>query len=347
MLAHQPDNGNASAIDLEAAMHEAEQLSSLIGEIYDAALDPTQWRHVIGKAGRFVGCMPALPAKDSTSPGSNVTYLDDGVSQLYRQLDASADLAIAICPQRDADDGTRRRMHAVVPHLRRAMQLGRMVDLKTSEAATFADTLDGLSAGIGLIDADGGIVHANASFRALLATGDALSDVGGRLIAADAAADQALRDAFAAAGRGSAATSGRGMALPLMAGDGGIHVAHLLPLTCGTRRPAGMASAAVAALIVHKTELPPLSHPEMLARHYRLTATELRVLLAIVDVGGVPDVAAKLGIAYSTAKTHLSNLFEKTGTRRQADLVKIVAGFATPFVDAARREITQPVDLQG
>ena len=54
---------------------------------------------------------------------------------------------------------------------------------------------------------------------------------------------------------------------------------------------------------------------------YRLTPTELRVLLAIVDIGGVPEVAAALGVAVTTVKTHLGRLFEKTGVARQADLV--------------------------
>jgi DNA-binding CsgD family transcriptional regulator len=34
-------------------------------------------------------------------------------------------------------------------------------------------------------------------------------------------------------------------------------------------------------------------------------------------------------------KTHLGRLFEKTGAGRQADLVKIAAGFAAPFVHDA------------
>jgi DNA-binding CsgD family transcriptional regulator len=32
-------------------------------------------------------------------------------------------------------------------------------------------------------------------------------------------------------------------------------------------------------------------------------------------------------------QTHLGRLCEKTGTRRQADLVKLVAGFSSPFAD--------------
>ena len=36
-----------------------------------------------------------------------------------------------------------------------AFTIARMFDLKVAEAATFADTLDGLDAGLYLVDADG------------------------------------------------------------------------------------------------------------------------------------------------------------------------------------------------
>jgi DNA-binding CsgD family transcriptional regulator len=73
-------------------------------------------------------------------------------------------------------------------------------------------------------------------------------------------------------------------------------------------------------------------NPDFIANLYKLTPAELRVLRAIVDVGGVPEVAASLGVAVTTIKTHLGRLFEKTGVGRQADLVKLVAGFSTPLV---------------
>jgi DNA-binding CsgD family transcriptional regulator len=140
-----------------------------------------------------------------------------------------------------------------------------------------------------------------------------------------------LREVFAAAGAGDAAIGTQGIALPLRAQDGTRYVAHVLPLTSGTRRLAGMAYSAVAALFIRKSAIEVPSSPEVIARAYKLTPTELRVLLAIVEVGGVPEVVAALGVAESTIKTHLGRLFEKTSATRQADLVKIVAGFATPF----------------
>ncbi len=70
----------------------------------------------------------------------------------------------------------------------------------------------------------------------------------------------------------------------------------------------------MAAVFVHKAALDTPSPPEVIAKAYKLTPTELRVLLAIVEVGGVPEVAEALGIAETTVKTHLGRVFEKTGT---------------------------------
>lgn len=73
------------------------------------------------------------------------------------------------------------------------------------------------------------------------------------------------------------------------------------------------------------------SAPEAIAKFYKLTPSELRILLAIVQVGGVPETAEALGVAESTVKTHLRRLFDKTGSNRQADLVKLIAGFSSPL----------------
>ena len=56
------------------------------------------------------------------------------------------------------------------------------------------------------------------------------------------------------------------------------------------------------------------------------------MLLAIVEVGGVPEVAEAFGIAETTVKTHLGQIYKKTGANRQVDLAKLVAGFSNPLV---------------
>ena len=203
-----------------------------------------------------------------------------------------------------------------------------MVDLNKVEAAVLADTL---AAAMFLVDARGSLVHVNVSGHTMLAEASVLKAASGRLRAVDAQSDQILGDIFATAPAGDLSFGRKGIAVPLKARDGERYVASVLPLTSGTRRKAGISYAAVAVVFVRKAapDLPTL--PEAIAHEFRLTPAELRVLFSIVDVGGVPEVAGILGVTDNTVRTHLQHVFEKTETNRQAELVKLVAGYASPF----------------
>jgi len=228
------------------------------------------------------------------------------------------------------DDLMRRRMQLIVPHVRRAMMIGKAIDLKSVKTAAFVDALDGLSAALFLVDAFGRIVHANISGHDMLADGRILRSAQDSLVAADPQAARTLLGAIAAASDGDAA-AGAGVAVVLSTSPELRWLAHILPLTSGARRRAGIAYSAVAAVFVHKTALDTPSLMETIVKLYRLTPSESRVFAAIVDVGGVSAVAEALGISEATVKTHLQRLFEKTGMRRQTDLVKMVAGHANPL----------------
>jgi DNA-binding CsgD family transcriptional regulator len=184
-----------------------------------------------------------------------------------------------------------------------------------------------------LVDADARVVHANASGQAMLREGGVLRSASGKLAAADARTSRALIEAVAAAKGGDAGVGSRGIAVPLAARDGERYVAHALPLASAARCATGTGRAAVAALFVRKAALEMRTVPETLARTFNLTPTELRVLLSIMETSGVPETAEALGIGQATVKTHLHRLFAKTDTRRQSELVKLVAGFSSPLVN--------------
>ncbi|WP_334381525.1 helix-turn-helix transcriptional regulator [Bradyrhizobium sp. AZCC 1577] len=377
----------------EGAFHNQQQLSDLIGIVYDAAIDPSLWQRTLERVALFVGGSGAgLFCKDVGVPHAAIPH-SVGFERplpvaLFRQIYSAAeghflgDLEVPIATtdlmpfadyaQTDfyrqwaepqglvdflsavldrtvissaifgvfrhkrngmVDDYARRQMRLIAPHIRRAVLIGRLFEFKAAELATFVDALDGLGAGMYLVDAAGRLIHANAAGNAILGTSDILSSVGGRLAANDAQVDRALRDVFAAAGQGDAALGNKGIAVPLIGSDGERYVAHALPLTSGARRRAGVVHTAAAALFVRKAALAVSSAPQAIGSAFKLTPTELRVLLAIVEVGGIPEVAIAFGVADTTIRTHVSRLFEKTGTARQADLVKLVAGYATPLTD--------------
>src|SRR5215510_12159761 len=99
-------------------------------------------------------------------------------------------------------DATRDRMRLIVPHLRRAVVISNLVDHGKAEAALFGDTLDGIAAGLFLVDASGRILHANASGQTLLARGSVLRAYGGKLVSQDASAEQELYRVLDAVGGG-------------------------------------------------------------------------------------------------------------------------------------------------
>jgi DNA-binding CsgD family transcriptional regulator len=226
------------------------------------------------------------------------------------------------------DESVRRRMTLLAPHIRRAILIRRIVDAKDAKAVTFADTFDGLTSGLYIVDETGRILHANRAGKFMLTARSPVRMAGGKLVASEPQSAQALRNVIAAANIGGASPSD-GLALPLTGECGERYVAHILPLA--SRGSHDVSRPAIAAVFVRRVTLPLPSPPGVIGRAFRLTAAELRVLFAIVEIGGVPEVAAALGVAETTIKTHLGHLFEKTGATRQADLVKLVAGYASPI----------------
>ena len=156
----------------------------------------------------------------------------DNVFAVLERSATSIGVFAAFRHERDglADDNARRHLRLIAPHLRRAVLIGKVIDLKTGEAATFANMLDTFNAGIFLVDAAGRIVHENPAGRSILAAGDILRSAAGRLVARDPQVNEILHDAFKSAERGDAAIGAQGIAVPLIALDGERHVAHLLNL---------------------------------------------------------------------------------------------------------------------
>jgi DNA-binding CsgD family transcriptional regulator len=234
------------------------------------------------------------------------------------------------------DEEMRRRVKLVIPHLRRAAMISNIMEKKHTEAAMFSDVFNELSAAMFFVNVRGQVIDANARGHALLTDRSPLRVANGRLAANDVAAEQALREAFLTAGRGDVAVGSKGTVVPLAAKSGDNYVAHVMPLTSGARRRTGEHYAAVAVLFVQRAQLRlPSAAPEAIAKVYGLTPSELRTLLAVVQSGGVPEAAELMGISVTTVRTHLQRVFAKTGTNRQTDLIKLVAGFFSPFTDVS------------
>ena len=61
---------------------------------------------------------------------------------------------------------------------------------------------------------------------------------------------------------------------------------------------------------------------------YGLTAQERRLAILLYEGAALPEAAQSIGIELSTARSHLKNIFAKTQTRRQTQLVRVLASCA-------------------
>jgi DNA-binding CsgD family transcriptional regulator/PAS domain-containing protein len=256
------------------------------------------------------------------------------IDALAANLEKTATSASILAVRMHEEDGLadiddRRRLALIVPHFQRAVSIGRLFDQGKSAQAVLAQTLDNVSAGVFLVGPNGRLVFTNAPGRAILDEASLLIDRNGVLVATVPEAQRALRAALAAAENGNTAADGSGP-ISLSTAQPGQWFASVLPLTSGDRQHTGALHSAVAAVFVRRTSLanpPPL---EVLAKVYKLTASEIRLLDAVMKVSGVKALAEALGLKQATVKTHLHNVFRKTGTARQSELVKLIAGFEPP-----------------
>lgn len=223
----------------------------------------------------------------------------------------------------------------IVPHLSRA--LGIMYRLRDAEARVAASlaALDRLASGVLLIGAQRQVCFANRVALAMLADEDGLrlrADALGQswLAAAPTDAQRALDAAI------DQCLAPESIEVP--------HFSRALQLA----RPSGRAAYALQVSALPETNefgsgpqqpraIAFLTDPArqaplddaLLRTLYALTPAECRLAAAVCGGEPLAAVAERLGVSENTAKSQLQSVFEKTGTRRQAQLVKLLLSLSS------------------
>lgn len=176
-----------------------------------------------------------------------------------------------------------------------------------------------------LVDEDVICVHANAVATAMLNAKDPLTLNDGRLALPRQAATAALKEAVRSAATGPLTSPPRRSGIPAIRRDGTPMILHVMPLH------RDILQNAVAAIFVSPSVASTQMPADALALLYGLTPAETRVFEMIVAGQTQRGIAVKLGLAASTIKTHLLRVFEKTGCKRQTDLVRLAASLSIPL----------------
>jgi DNA-binding CsgD family transcriptional regulator len=179
--------------------------------------------------------------------------------------------------------------------------------------------LDYLEQGVFILAEDSSIQYASAAAKRLIETGR-LCVQNGFLCSPVASETLTLRrivkERIAAASAGPAAMTFH----RLDAAD------DALCLGVTAARPASGSPSSGPFAIIFAAKPSTISLPDgrQLRDHFGLTEAQAGLAIEIAKGHGLKACARRLGIAVTTARSHLRQIFEKTDTKRQAELVRLI-----------------------
>jgi DNA-binding CsgD family transcriptional regulator/PAS domain-containing protein len=221
---------------------------------------------------------------------------------------------------------------------RQAVAISDALDLKSIRSEALESTLNALTCGVYLTDRYGNIAYMNRAAKHQAGTSNAIRVTNNHLAPIDRVAGLAFAKALdeATADEAELATSGFAIALP-GSGTTGL-IATILPLAGGQGKSSCGTFSGMAAVFVQDQILVTPSSGDAFAKLYGLTASELRVLLAMAPGLSVKEAAEMLAISETTAKTHLQHIYFKTRTSKQTELMHLFMSSTPPVQSASAQD---------
>jgi PAS domain S-box-containing protein len=224
-------------------------------------------------------------------------------------------------------------------HQSQAVAIAIMRDV--TERRQAEETLNLLSTGMALVDRDCRLLLANRSASRLLDSGDGLMLSHGRITAARREQVDHLRDLVdgVCTGMGVEEDEGAGV----MTIDRGDSVRPLSIKVAPVQLNSSDDGSKVAAVFIRDLEIRQSVPPEVVAKLFGLTFAEARVVAELVKGKRPQEVAEDLGVSLNTVRNQLKQIFSKTNTGRQSELISLVLSSAA-FVSEHGLEIEDSDD---
>ncbi|MBS0555788.1 MAG: hypothetical protein JSR27_00085 [Proteobacteria bacterium] len=210
----------------------------------------------------------------------------------------------------------------LLPHLRNVYNLQQRLSRLECAMTGFRAALDQLTFGVVLVNRRGDIEFANKELDRLAAEHRGLYMRQNRLQAAWPADRPILQQLLARACAGVLALQPESLVLHNAGG-----VATLMPSLsplCGVTTHLWAEPAAAAALFVHPITPQPQRKRAYLQQLFGLTDVEAQLVVTLAQGDNLVQAGERLGKSVATLRTQLRSVFDKTGTRRQAALLRLI-----------------------
>jgi DNA-binding CsgD family transcriptional regulator len=212
----------------------------------------------------------------------------------------------------------------LMPHLQRAVQLHRRVVALELREKAVNGALNRWSMGVILLDHEGRVLLMNRSAEAVLRKKDGLTAQADGLHAGlphEAAALRSLIHSAIGTSLGRVSHPGGGVTISRAFAGRPLNV---LVTPVVAHKALRAESGAAAIVFIGDPDVREGTNEDLLSLFYELSHAEARVAALLVQGKSVKEVSESLQVSLNTARTHLKRIFEKTGTRRQAELMQLI-----------------------
>jgi DNA-binding CsgD family transcriptional regulator/PAS domain-containing protein len=239
----------------------------------------------------------------------------------YRREDFDSFLSVCRgehAPDFDAADIA--MLNRIVPHVARALQVKLRLNTADARVAAALGAFDQIDAGVAIVDRELRPIAINQRLEKILFQHDGLALSHGTLTATDGAPAGALSDlVWRAASDDRRVASARTMLLrrPSARPPWSVTARRLEPRHT-------LADSGLVVLLVEDLMRTPGQIEPLLNAVFGLTPREASLAATLARGRDLAEAAATLDITLGTAPIYLKNIFAKTHTRRQAELVGLI-----------------------
>ncbi len=217
-------------------------------------------------------------------------------------------------------------LRQLVPHLRRAFDIGRRIGRVSAGQATLAALLDRLTMGVILFDEQAQPVHLNRRAEEMLGDAGGFGFKHRQVVTAvqdEAEALQTLLHRVIQTGCGDGRHPGAGQTVQRSSPGGPLKVL-VTPLRA-EHMPTGLGRAQIrAAMFLSEPQSAATIRLELLKEMFSLTEAEALVVRELANGRSPQEISRALHISWHTVRTQQRAIYDKLGVTSQTQLVKTV-----------------------
>jgi DNA-binding CsgD family transcriptional regulator len=213
-------------------------------------------------------------------------------------------------------------LNLLFPHIQKALEIRQALGIMRQHLAGAEVIADASPTATFLLTRQGRVVHSNVAAEALLSAATALTMRDETLVATHGPSRKVLQSLLLntslPASSGSNTSPTRAMSLPRNNNQPLQLLATPLP-------PAHRATSGADILVLVTDPEKPEGFPDTVLRElYKLTPSETEIANGLLMGYSPNEIASLRHVSIGTVRNQLKNIMEKTATRRQADLVRLL-----------------------